>query len=125
MTLKNNATPKEYDSILDCLEQTEEKYRYKTAVSDTGLSLTWHELVIMARKMGSGLARLVPTGRPVPILMEKSAVTLAAMFGTVYAGCFYVPVNPDNPGDRLKKIFETLEAETVVVDENGRKLLEK
>lgn len=124
MTLKNRDTQEEYNSILDSLEQTEEKYRYKTAVSDTRLSLTWHELAVMARKIGSGLGRLVPEGRPVPVLMEKSAVTLAAMFGTVYAGCFYVPVNPDNPGDRLKKIFQTLEAETVIADENGKRLLE-
>lgn len=124
MTLNKNDTQKEYDSILDCLEQAEEKYKYKTAVSDTRMSLTWHELAVMARKIGSRLAGLVPAGRPVPILMEKSAVTLAAMFGTVYAGCFYVPVNPDNPGDRLQKIFGTLEAETVVVDENGKNLLE-
>ena len=108
MTLNKNDTQKEYDSILDCLEQAEEKYKYKTAVSDTRMSLTWHELAVMARKIGSGLAGLVPAGRPVPILMEKSAVTLAAMFGTVYAGCFYVPVNPYNPGDRLQKIFGTM-----------------
>ena len=88
------------------------------------MSLTWHELAVMSRKIGSGISRLVPAGRPVPILMEKSAITLAAMFGTVYAGCFYVPVNPDNPGDRLQKIFGTLESETVVVDENGKNLLE-
>ena len=124
MILKNRDTQEEYNSILDCLEQTEEKYRYKTAVSDTKLSLTWHELAVMARKIGSGLSRLVPPGSPVPVFMEKSSVTLAAMFGAVYAGCFYVPVNPDNPGDRLKKIFQTLEAETVIADENGKRLLE-
>lgn len=124
MTLNNNSMQNKYDSILDSLEQTEEKFRYKTAVSDTKLSLTWHELAVMARKIGSGLGRLVPAGRPVPVLMEKSAVTLAAMFGIVYAGCFYVPVNPDNPGDRLKKIFQTLAAETVIADENGKRLLE-
>ena len=124
MTLNNNSMQNKYDSILDSLEQTEEKFRYKTAVSDTKLSLTWHELAVMARKIGSGLVRLVPAGRPVPVLMEKSAVTLAAMFGIVYAGCFYVPVNPDNPGDRLKKIFQILAAETVIADENGKRLLE-
>ena len=52
MTLNKNDTQKEYDSILDCLEQAEEKYKYKTAVSDTRMSLTWHELAVMARKIG-------------------------------------------------------------------------
>lgn len=124
MTLKNSSMQNDCDSILDSLEQTEEKFKYKTAVSDTKMSLTWHELAVMSRKIGSGICRLVPPGQPVPVLMEKSAVTLAVMLGAVYAGCFYVPVNPDNPGERLKKIFETLEAETVIADENGRKILE-
>lgn len=124
MIFDNKGRKNEYDNILDCLEQTEERYKYKTAVSDSRLSLTWHELAVMSRKIGSGISRLVPAGRPVPILMEKSAITLAAMFGTVYAGCFYVPVNPDNPAERLKKIFETLEAKIVVADENGKQILE-
>lgn len=124
MILNNKGRKNEYENILDCLEQTEERYKYKTAVSDSRLSLTWHELAVMSRKIGSGISRLVPAGRPVPILMEKSAITLAAMFGTVYAGCFYVPVNPDNPAERLKKIFETLEAKIVVADENGKQILE-
>lgn len=124
MTSKNNGRKNDYDNILDCLEQTEERYKYKTAVSDTRLALTWHELAVMSRRIGSGISRLIPAGRPVPVLMEKSAVTLAAMFGAVYAGCFYVPVNPDNPAERMKKIFETLETETVVTDEKGKQLLE-
>lgn len=125
MTLEISGAGNEYENILDCLERTEERFGNKTAVSDTKLSLTWHELAATARKIGSSLAGLVPAGKPVPVLMEKSAFTLAVMFGAVYAGCFYVPVNPDNPGERLRKIFETLEAEQVVVDDDGKKLLEK
>ena len=41
---------KQKNNILDYLEETEEKYRYNTAVSDGEESLTWHELIVMAKK---------------------------------------------------------------------------
>lgn len=106
----------EMGNILDFLEQTEERFRYKTAVEDEKLSLTYHELGVMARRIGSAVSRRVEPGNPVPVLMEKSPITLAVMLGIVYAGCFYVPVNPENPPERQKKILEVLEPSIVITD---------
>lgn len=108
----------EMGNILDFLERTEERFRYKTAVEDEKLSLTYHELVIMAKRIGSAVSRRVEPGSPVPVLMEKSPVTLAVMFGIVYAGCFYVPVNPENPPERQRKIFEVLDARVIITDQD-------
>ena len=44
--------------------------------------------------------------------------------GAVYAGCFYVPVNPMNPAERLRKIMEKLEPEVIISDEKGKEQLE-
>ncbi len=112
-------------NILEYLEQTEERFRYKMAVDDGHLALTWHELLLMAKQIGSGLGRRVSPGNPIPVLMEKSSVTLAVMLGVVYAGCFYVPVNPANPLDRMEKIIRTLEAPVVVTDTAGRAILDQ
>ena len=45
------------------------------------------------------------------------------MLGIVYAGCFYVPVNPMNPAERLRKIMEKLEPEVIISDEKGKEQL--
>lgn len=103
-------------NILDYLEQTAECYRYSTAVTGVDEELTWYELIVMARRIGTGISRRVSPGSPVPVMMEKSPRMLAAMLGAVYAGCFYVPVNPDNPPERLKKIFQTLQPGIVIAD---------
>ena len=59
-----------------------------------------------------------------PIEQEAStAATLAVMLGIVYAGCFYVPVNPMNPAERLRKIMEKLEPEVIISDEKGKEQL--
>ena len=70
-------------NVLDYLEMTEQRCGHKTAVDDGTLTLTWHGLASMARQIGGALASHVPVGSPVPVLMEKSARTLAVMLGAV------------------------------------------
>ena len=110
-------------NILDYLEQTAECYKYSTAVTGVDGEFTWYEFTVMARRIGSGISRRVSPGSPVPVMMEKSPLMLAAMLGAVYAGCFYVPVNPDNPPERLKKIFRTLQPEIMIADRNMQEFL--
>lgn len=102
------------------LEQTAEKYEDRVAVSDMNQELTWKELVKKAQVIGAELSEKVQPGNPVPVLLEKSSETLAVMLGIVYAGCFYVPVNPINPTERLRKIMEKLEPEVIISDEKGK-----
>ena len=66
-------------NILDYLEQTAECYRYSTAVTGISEQLTWYELTVMARRIGSGISRRVSPGSPVPVMMEKSPLMLAAI----------------------------------------------
>ena len=113
----------EKGNILDYLEQTQICCGERTAVEDENSSLTYRELVEAARRIGTGIARKVPSQSPVPILMDKRPLTLAAMLGAVYAGCFYVPVNPENPPQRLEKILKVLDPSVVVTDSENIGLL--
>ena len=114
---------KEKLNILWSLEQTAEKYADRVAVSDVNQELTWKELVKKAQVIGAELSKKVQPGNPVPVLLEKSSETLAVMLGIVYAGCFYVPVNPMNPTERLRKIMEKLDPEVIISDEKGKEQL--
>ena len=111
---------KEELNILWSLEQTAKKYEDRVAVSDVNQELTWKGLVKKAQVIGAELSKKVQPGNPIPVLLEKSSETLAVMLGIVYAGCFYVPVNPMNPAERLRKIMEKLEPEVIISDEKGK-----
>ena len=111
---------KEELNILWILEQTAEKYEDRVAVSDVNQELTWKGLVKKAQVIGAELSKKVQPGNPIPVLLEKSSETLAVMLGIVYAGCFYVPVNPMNLAERLRKIMEKLEPEVIISDEKGK-----
>ncbi|MGI6008338.1 MAG: amino acid adenylation domain-containing protein [Ruminococcus sp.] len=109
--------------ILDCLEMTEAVYGHRTAVDDGAVCLTWKELAELSRRLGTAFCHQTERKTPIVILMEKSALTLAAMLGTVYAGCFYVMADPGQPPERMKEILKVLDADLAVTDEKGEKLL--
>ncbi|MCI8326234.1 MAG: amino acid adenylation domain-containing protein [Lachnospiraceae bacterium] len=112
-------------NILDYLEKTEQQYPNATAVDDGSLRLTWKELADQSRRIGTTFAKKVKPGKPVVILAEKSSITLAAMFGVVYAGCFYVIVDPAQPLARIQEMFQVLEPELVVVNDKSREILKQ
>ena len=109
-------------TILEYLEKSCEKYSNKIAVIDENGKYTYKELMQKSKKIGSGICKNFSTKNPVPILMEKSKETLATFFGTAYAGCFYVLLNPDLPKARLEKIVEVLGAKYLITDKEHTEL---
>lgn len=113
------------NSILEYLERAKDRFPQKIAVDDGLISITWQELYDLSRRIGSTVSGQVPPGKPVPVLMEKSTYMLAAMFGVVFAGCFYVPIHPGQSVGRLKKILNTLENEVLISEPQCRGSLDE
>ena len=90
-------------TILDRLEMTEKEFGTRPAVDDGVTCLNYTELAETARGIGSILADKIEKNEPVAILAEKSTATLCCMYGVVYAGGFYVSVNPEQPPERIRK----------------------
>ena len=74
------------------------------AVIDGESRLTYRELAERAAQMASGLrARGVVEGQFVGIKAERSARFVAGLLGILKAGAAYVPLNPNEPTERLEK----------------------
>ena len=113
-------------NVLEFLEETVAKYPDRYAVEDKNLRLTWKELQESAQMTGSFLCKVCKPGRSVAIVAEKSTFMLAAMLGTVYAGAFYVIVDPSQPAERMREIFEVSDPDAVIItDEEMRMDIEK
>lgn len=103
-------------NILEYLEISAQKYPDKNVFIDNNGAITYQELMNSAKAVGSALAGYAQTGKPVAIYMEKSVHQLAAFFGTVYAGCCYVPVDDSMPQSRVESILQTLDTDIMIVD---------
>lgn len=79
-------------------------------------SCTWRELEQRSRRIGSALLHVTGQREPVAVLMEKGMLTLTAYLGAVYAGGFYVPLDPSLPRKRLRQILSVLRPRYLVTD---------
>ncbi len=116
-----------YLSVLDILEETAARLPEKVYVEDERGEATYAEVVERAKRFGWGLSRVLggERQRPVVLFMEKSVECLCAMFGTLYSGNFYVPMDVHTPRERLNSILATLENPLVVSSERDVKALAK
>ena len=109
-------------TVLEYLEKSTNKSSKKIAVIDEFGKYTYKELTDLSKKIGTGLAEYIKPRNPVPVLMEKGKDTLATFFGAVYAGCFYVLLNPDLPKVRLEHIVNVLGAKNIVTDKTHEEI---
>ena len=89
-------------NILEYLEATAPRLPEKLAYSDGTDGITFSELMDTARRIGSGLLQRGCKKEAIAILMEKHPRVPAAFYGTVYAGCFYVPLDSSMPEARMR-----------------------
>ena len=105
-------------NVLEFLENSCARLPYKAAVKDENKCLTYSELRTESMKIGSALCGMISPRRPVGIYMEKSADTLCAFFGVLYAGGCYSLFNPELPQSRLSQIFDVLKPELIITDDS-------
>lgn len=110
-------------NVLEYLENSAKKNPDKIAFADEKSSITYLELVNVARKFGTYLSTKVSPQQPIAILSDKSVDTIISFFSVVYAGCFYVPLNVKHPKERIQSILDTLEKPYVIVLDGYDKFL--
>lgn len=102
-------------NVLSYLRQAQEKCPDKIAFSDAAGALTYGQLWSRACAIGTAVHSCVKERRrPVFVCIGRSTASIAAFFGVVSAGCFYVPIDPALPDQRLLEIFRTVEPELVI-----------
>ena len=112
-------------NVLKFLENSANQFPNKEAVVDGEKIIDYTGLVEKSKKYGSYIARLCESRQPVVVFSFKSIQTLSAMFGAAYAGCFYVPVNPEQPNERVEKILEVLKAPLVITTDELKERIEE
>lgn len=97
-------------NVLDYLERSVKLYPDKTAFIDIEDSVTYSSLHLLARKLGSAIARKTKVARrePIVVFVDRNIESLVAFLGVVYSGNFYVPIDIQMPKKRIQLILETL-----------------
>lgn len=104
-------------NVLEYLENTVKRVPKKTAFADNDSFLTFEQLYNNSRAIGTGLLSNGYTKEPIVVFMSKKPDTIAAFFGCVYAGNYYVPIDPEMPRFRIELIFANLKPRAVICDD--------
>ncbi len=127
------------DSLVDIFEQTAARFPDKVAVACREERYTFAELWDTARRLGQRIAdaqRAAQTagqpgdaasaaGQPAPIgvLVDRGADTAVYFLAVLSSGHFYVPIDPDLPREKMKKMFADADFSVVLCDEARRAML--
>lgn len=103
-------------SITEYLEQTAKIFPDKTAFRDECSELTYSQLVMKAKSIGTVISGLGKRNCAVAVYMDKTPMCAAAMMGVAYSGNFYIVVDSKMPAERIKNMFGVVEPAAVITE---------
>jgi len=60
------------------------------------------------------VAKQVDPHQPVLVMAERKVETIVLYLGVLYAGCFYLPVDPETPTQRVQDIVDFYQPKTTL-----------
>ncbi|WP_127500353.1 non-ribosomal peptide synthetase [Actinoplanes solisilvae] len=109
------AAPRRAEHLVEAFAAVAAQHPDRTAVQDGLRSWTYRQLDETADRLAAALrAVTADPGRPVGILLERSAWMVAAALAVVRTGSSYVPLDPDSPPARLEMIVEDAEPAALI-----------
>ncbi|MEM5768052.1 MAG: AMP-binding protein, partial [Bacillota bacterium] len=111
-------------SILEWLEASAKRHPNRTAFFDINNKVAFSEVMAGAKSIGSRLSGLIEPGNPVAILTGRHAFTPICFLGVLYSGCYYVPLDPSSPAERLITILLKLNTKVILTDSENLPLAE-
>lgn len=106
-------------NILEYLENTASRLPDKIAFSTGKESMSFSEVQIEAKAIGSCLADKGLYCESVVIFMDKHPRAVTAFWGVIYAGCFYVCLDEKMPRARIDSILKNLRPRAIIADKKN------
>ncbi len=111
-----------YINVLEYLEDTARRIPNKIVYKDEQGQISFSELLVRAKKIGSFLAARAKPNTPVVVLTDKCIDTPVLYLGILFAGCYYVPIGTDLPEFRMRIILETIHTNIIFTNHHGEEL---
>lgn len=113
-------------NALEYLQASVARFPDKIAFADSDEALTFAQLESRGQALATHIAKKTKhINRPIAVLVERTAATLAAFFAVLYSGNYYVPLDSQMPVERLKDILARLNPLFVVHSNKTRTLAEQ
>lgn len=113
-------------SVVEYLIKTTNQNPHKTAIVDYSGAYSFSRLLSNGCDLAEVLKGHKTDKVPISVFLHKSKEMIAAFCGSNLAGCFYVPLDTEQPVSRIKNILDTLDSKIIITDkEHVQKLPEE
>src|SRR5262245_32388568 len=113
-------------SVPQRFEAQARRYPDRLAVKTRAHAWTYAELNRHANRLARAiLAQRGDGAEPIAVLLDQGAPAIAAIFGVLKAGKFFLPLDPTFPLSRLTIMLEDSQASLLVTDNAQRMLAEE
>ena len=111
-----------YINVLEILENTAAQYPERIALKDVANSISYKELVVRAKQIGSYIASQGDfQNKPIAVCIDRNIESIILFLGVVYSGNFYVPLDINQPIERISLILSELRPE-MILSSAGQKI---
>ncbi len=107
------------DSVLQYLVEAAARCPDKVALADGERAFTYRELLEQSRQVGAFISSRERPGRPIGVLAKHCAATPLLFYGALWAGCFYVPLDPELPSAKLQRLLADCNPSLVLTTDAG------
>jgi non-ribosomal peptide synthetase component F len=107
-----------HNHVLNYLNRIVREKPDKVAYSNGTVSLTFQEVYTLSRGLGTFCHNKGIYKQPVVIFMQKSPEEIAAFFGVITGGNYYVPIDEEMPAGRIRLILENVKSPLLICDES-------
>lgn len=105
-------------NLLEYLEATRLRHPNKIAFRDESKAITFESMYQKAKAIGTSLCKQEDPNQPIIVLIEKQITDILLCMGTLYSGCYYIPVGVDVPESRLRSILDLVDARLVLASDS-------
>ncbi len=112
------------NNVLDYFNESIKRVPDKIAFANDKESLTFAQTYGVSCAIGSFLAEKGIYRKPVVVFMRKHPKEIAAFFGVIRGGCFYVPIDEEMPASRIQLILDTIHSPLIICDAQTKKKAE-
>ncbi|ACT01899.1 amino acid adenylation domain-containing protein [Paenibacillus sp. JDR-2] len=104
-------------NVMEYLEHTVRRVPDKIAYANDEFGLTFQEVYGQSRAIGTFLNSHHLQKQPIVVFMNRSSKAIAAYYGVIYSGNFYVPLDDEMPRTRIETIVRKINPSAIICDE--------
>ncbi|RED37367.1 amino acid adenylation domain-containing protein [Paenibacillus sp. VMFN-D1] len=105
-------------NVMEYLEHTVRRVPDKIAYANDEFGLTFQEVYGQSRAIGTFLHKYNLQKQPIIVFINRSPKAIAAYYGVIYSGNFYVPLDDEMPRNRIETIIRKINPSAIICDES-------